>query len=534
MFPAEAAAARAIFDSLRIADVAGCPTIGESCREWVFQFCDAIFGAYDHETGRRLIQEFFLMIAKKNSKSTIAAGIMTTALCRNWREEGEFYVLAPTKEVADNCFKPASSMVAKDEELSDLIHVQSHLRLLTHRQTGATLKVIAADSETVSGKKTIGLLVDEVWLFGQRANAADMLREVAGGLASRPEGFIIYLTTQSDKPPAGVFRTKLKYARDVRDGKIVDKTFLPVLYEFPPRMVEVGDHLKPENFHIPNPNLGASVDVVFLERKLRQAEIEGKEEVAGTLAKHLNVEVGLALRSDSWAGAEFWPQQSLEVLTLDAILDRCEVVTVGIDGGGLDDLLGLCVIGRERGTGRWLSWHGAWAHKIALTRRKDIAPRLLDFEKDGDLWIVERPGDDVEAAADIVMRIEERGLLAEHGIGVDAAGIGAIVTELSGRGIDPEKRIVAIGQGYKLNGAIKDTERLLAGGTLWHGGRPLMAWCVGNARVETKGNAILITKQASGSAKIDPLMATFNAVSLMSLNPEARGGFPDDYEPKVW
>ena len=31
----------------------------------------------------------------------------------------------------------------------------------------------------------------------------------------------------------------------------------------------------------------------------------------------------------------------------------------------------------------------------------------------------------------------------------------------------------------------------------------------------------LITKQASGTAKIDPLMATFNAVSLISLNPQS-------------
>jgi phage terminase large subunit-like protein len=45
-----------------------------------------------------------------------------------------------------------------------------------------------------------------------------------------------------------------------------------------------------------------------------------------------------------------------------------------------------------------------------------------------------------------------------------------------------------------------------------------MAWAVGNARVELKGNAIVITKQASGTAKIDPLMAAFNAIAWMAAN----------------
>jgi len=48
-----------------------------------------------------------------------------------------------------------------------------------------------------------------------------------------------------------------------------------------------------------------------------------------------------------------------------------------------------------------------------------------------------------------------------------------------------------------------------------------MNWVAGNARVVAQGNAISITKQASGSAKIDPLMATFDATSLMALNPDA-------------
>ena len=70
-----------------------------------------------------------------------------------------------------------------------------------------------------------------------------------------------------------------------------------------------------------------------------------------------------------------------------------------------------------------------------------------------------------------------------------------------------------------MTGAIKTSERKLAEGMMIHGGQKMMAWCVGNAKIEPRGNAISITKQAAGFAKIDPLMALFNAVSLMSLNP---------------
>lgn len=531
IYPEQAEQALAIFKELRVVDLPGQPTFGECSEQWVFDFVAAIFGGYDAETGKQLIREFYLLISKKNTKSTIAAGIMLTAVILCWRHDEEHLILAPTKEVADNSFKPAAAMVRADDELLTLFHIQDHQRTITHRNTGASLKVVAADTDTVSGKKAGRVLVDEHWIFGKRAGASAMFTEALGGQVSRDEGWVIYLTTQSDEPPAGVFKDKLEYFRDVRDGKILDPKSLGVLYEFPPEMVERQEYLVPENFGITNPNLGKSVSREWLEDQLRKLQHKKDGAFQQFLAKHLNVEIGLNLRSDRWAGADFWEAAGDTSLTLDLILDRSEVVVVGIDGGGLDDLLGLAVLGRCSRTKRWLLWTHAWAHSIVLERRQDIAPRLRDFEASGHLSLVKRPGEDVKAVADIICRVQETGLMPEkNAIGVDTSGIGDIIDELQ----RPERgtldgQIVGISQGWKLNAAIKTTERKVAGGEFQHGAQDLMAWCVGNARVVQAGNAILITKQASGTAKIDPLMATFNTVALMAMNPEPRV-IGEDYE----
>lgn len=519
IYPDQAEAALAIFKELRVVDLPGRPTFGECADQWVFDFVAAIFGAYDADTGQQLIREFYLLISKKNTKSTIAAGIMLTAVILCWREDEEHLILAPTKEVADNSFKPAASMVRADDELAELFHVQDHVRTITHRVSRSALKVVAADTETVGGKKSGRILVDEHWLFGKRANSDGMFMEALGGQVSRPEGWIIYLTTQSDDPPAGVFKQKLDYVRDVRDGKIEDLKTLGVLYEYPADMLEARAYMERANFGITNPNLGRSVSAEWIEDELRKLKGRTDGTLQKFLAKHLNVEIGMSLRADRWAGADYWQQCGDEAVTFEALLARCEVVTFGVDGGGLDDLLGASAVGREAKTGAWLTWSHAWAHRIVLERRKEIAPLLLDFQQQGDLTIVGEVGEDVREVADYIEQIEEAGLLDQ--VGVDPAGIGAIVDEIVERGIDHD-RIVGIPQGWKLAGAIKTTERKLAGKQIQHGGRKMMTWSVSNAKVEPRGNAVMITKQTSGTAKIDPLMSLFNAVALMAMNPKAR------------
>lgn len=527
IFPEQAEQALAIFKELRVVDQPGKPTFGECSEPWVFDFVAAIFGAYDAEVGKQLIREFGLLVSKKNTKSTIAAGIMLTAAILCWREDEEHLILAPTKEVADNSFKPAAGMVRADEELASLFHVQDHVRTITHRLTKASLKVVAADTDTVSGKKSGRILVDELWLFGKQPRAEAMFMEATGGQISRDEGWVIYLTTQSDEPPAGVFKEKLNYWRRVRDGEILDEKTLGILYEFPKAMVESKAYMDPANFYVTNPNLGRSVSQEWLADNLRKNEGKQGDAFLQFVAKHLNVEIGLNLRSDRWVGADFWQSQALPALTLEEVIERSDVATIGLDGGGLKDLYGLCVLGRDRETSQWLAWFKAFAHPSVLEYQKKEISKFRDFEKDGDLVVVQRVRDDIDAIAEIVRRVADAGLLERDGrsaaIGVDRNGLGDTLDALAEVGILPEQ-VVAIPQGWQLMSAILTTERRLAGGELWHADTALMNYCLGNARTEQKMNAFMVTKEVS-EGKIDPLMALFNAVELMSRVPAAVRSF---------
>lgn len=516
LFPEVADVAERIFKELILVDVMDSPKMGEVTLDWVIEFVRAIFGAYNPETKRRLIREFFLLISKKNTKSTLAAGIMMVALILNDRLSAELIILAPTKEVADNSFNPIRDFIKADPELNEMFNVSEHTKTVTHLGTNAVLKVVAAESDSSAGKKASIILIDEIWVFGKRPRAESMFREAKGGLASRPEGCVIYLSTMSDEVPCGVFKQLLDYARDVRDGVKVDKTFLPLIYEFPKQMLEDGEHLKPENFYITNPNLGASVDLEYLISEFNKVKDAGEESLRDFLAKHLNVEIGMNLRANRWAGAEYWLQQS-KSFTLSKLIDQSDVIAAGIDGGGLDDLLGFAVLGRHAKSRKWWLWNHAWCLRIALERRKENAPKYLDFEKEGSLTIVDSVGPDITQLAQYAKQVYDSGKLDK--IGLDPLGLGGLLDGLLAVGI-PQEQMIAVAQGYKLAGYIQTTERKLAEGNLYHAGQDLMTWCAGNARIVMKGNGMMISKQESGTAKIDPLIATFNAVALLSLNPE--------------
>lgn len=461
--------------------------------------------------------------------TTNGALLMLTALLLNERPRAPFLLTAPVQRTADEAFSAIAGAIALDPVLEAKLHVRDHVKMIVHRETKARLEIATFDPAVMTGKKVVGALIDEQHVLGKMPRADKAMLQLRGGMQPFPEAFLAIITTQSDEAPAGVFRDDLAKARAVRDGRQVSP-LLPVLYEFSEEVQRdpTQPWKNPELWPRVTPNAGRSISIERLAGDFTDEEAKGEAALRLWASQHLNIEIGMALHSDRWAGAECWEQQGTR-LSLDDVLQRSEVVTVGIDGGGKDDMLALVVLGRERGTGNWLAWAHAWLHEKALALRKQEATRYQGFAEDGDLTIVTGSPHDVLQLAGIVSKVARSGLLpAEKGIGLDPEKTHKVVLEaLLNEDID-ECQPVAIPQSWRLIGAITVTERKLDECALWHSGSRLMAWCVGNAKVEPRGNAAVITKQASGSAKIDPLMALFDAVSIMSLNPAAARSWWED------
>jgi phage terminase large subunit-like protein len=516
-----AAKARAFFNRLKLPDVPGNPTLATACGEWFRDILCAFLASEDPETKRRLVWELLCMVPKKNSKTTYVAALGLTALYMEDAPNRQMLLVAPSQNISERCFDQAQGMIRLDPRLNAIFKVQDHLKCIERRKTGTKLDVKTFDTSIVTGEIPVLTIIDELHELGKKAKAAAVMQQIRGGGITMQGGQVLMITTQSDEPPAGIWKTELAKARAIRDGRGGSAPImLPVLYEFPPELQRKEEYWREKkNWPAILPNIGRSIDPDRLADDYENNGRVNKEAETIWLSQHLNIEMGVGFASDGWRGADFWEGAAdTSLASLDELLERSEVVTFGGDGGGLDDLLAAAVIGREKKTRHWLCWAHAWANRKVLKLRPDIASKLQDCEQEKSVTICNVP-DDMTGLGDVFQKVLKSGLLPEkNAVALDPNNVAAMIEELSSRGM-PEEMLRRLLQGPALSPAWWGIERKLDDGTFFHGGTDLMNWVVGNAKVESKGNAILITKQMAGRAKIDPLIAIGCAAILMSWNP---------------
>lgn len=535
----EAELGLAFFDELRLPDVPGKPRLGDAAGEWFRDIVRTSFGSWDPTSQSNFIRDIFVLAPKGSSKTSYGAGYALAVMLMNRRPRAEALFIGPTQAISDRAYEQAVGMIEESPDLRRRFRPRDHIKTIEDLVNHSEMKVKTFDLKILTGGILIFAHLDEVHLLGRTHYAAKVIRQIRGGIDKTPEGKFLITTTQSDEIPAGAFKDELHNARRHRDGKFRGKNARPtlsVMFEFPTDIAKEPAMWKdPTNWPLVQPNLGRSVHLAPLIQDWNSEKEKGDHAIRVWASQYLNIEMGIGMKTDGWPGAAYWEQAEDDTITLETLLKRSEAVVVGIDGGGLDDLYGLSVLGREpaeievkvkvQGVDiiikmkRWLSWSHAWCHRGVLERRQTIAPKLLEFDEAGELGIVDDTLVALAESVGIIQQVNDAGLLAC--VAIDPEGpYGELVDALAEIKITEESgQVIGVQQGYRLMNAIKTTEGRLSNGMMTHAKSALMDWCVENVRIEPTATAIRATKQNAGDAKIDPWAALQNAATVMVRNP---------------
>lgn len=517
----EAERAVRVFSRLRLGDVVGNPTTIEAGCDWFLPIVRVLFGSLDPRTDERAIREIMCLTPKKCGKTTFAALLILVDLliCKTPRQS--WLLIAPTVDSAKLAFNQMKAAVELDPALSAVLDVSGGLGTspmrIRNRRTGGLVTIRPFDARSLTGVRQ-NTMCDELHLLSELSGADRAFGQARGALMSDSRSFSFWITTQSERPPKGIFRQQLDRGRATRSGENDDPSFLFVAYE--PDATDKPDD--PETWKLVIPP-SAPIKISDMQRAYSSAVAAGESEKHRWLSQHVNVEIGTSVQEEGWPVARYWdrltdPDLRPTFESMRTALDRCTHCTIGIDVGGSDDMSSVCMLFMDENDRDdvWRVTSRAWLTTDGLALRPQFGGDWSDLMDEGTLSRLEHVGDDIDAVLELVRTVHEAGKLA--GIGIDPYGAADLVRALQiylGETDDTpegERYIHGIAQNFTLTAPILSMERKAGAGKLRHDGSKLLRMAIGNAVLVPRGiSGVGFERRAA--RKIDPLMAMTNAAA---------------------
>lgn len=448
-----------------------------------------LFG-WQRQDGTRRFRTSFWFLPRKNGKSAIAAAISNYMLLCDGEAEAECYCAASDREQASLVFKAAASMLRKNEQLAKRVKIRESTRRVIYKDS--FLRAIPANEGGSHGFNSSLIVGDELHTWPNR-DFYDTLHTSTG---AREQPLEIYITT------AGHDQTSICYevysrAKAIRDGKIEDETFLPVLYE-----AEEGDDFKdPAVWAKANPNLGVSVREDYIAAECKKA-IENPAYENTFKRLHLNMWTAQDVRwlpMDKWRSCEASP---------DPIHDE-RPVWGGLDLASVKDFTAFVMVARD-GDG-YKCWGHYWLpqERIDYLERKHNIP-LTKWVREG--WVTAIPGAEIEDGPIIAHIAQAARDYDLRTVGFDRWGSKHVRQQLEeNHGIT----MAQVGQGVaSLNAPAKELEKCVLGGRLDHSCDPVLDWMADNAVVKPDDNGNIKPVKTSGGVyrHIDGIVALIMAI----------------------
>lgn len=490
---------------------AGMPITLEPWQQFILW---VLFGWYvvTNDGGRRRrFRTALVEVARKNGKTTIAAGTGLFMLTADGEAGAEIYSVATKRDQARICHGDATQMVKSSAQLRKTIKVfKNNLHVV---ETASKFEPLSSDYNTLDGLNIHFAIGDELHAWPDRA-LWDVIETATG--ARRQPLLLAISTAGSDTQ--GLLWQLHEYTEKVLHGVIEDDTFFGMVFS-----LDAGDDWENEAVWVKaNPNLGISKYWDDMRTKAARAK-----EMPAALNAFLRLELNVWTRGETkWMNMDAWKACG-QAVDVNGLAGRTGYAA--LDLSSVSDITALVLVFPPEMEGDlFMIIPFFFVPEGAIDERahKDRVPYPA-WVRQG--YLIATPGNLVDYEFILATLERQMELYDIRALAFDRWGSQKITTDLQNRlgfTVDPKTHelsgdplLIQFGQGFaSMSPPMKELERLVLGHQLAHGNHPVLTWMADNvvARLDPAGN-IKPDKEKSRE-KIDGITALIMALARALLH----------------
>lgn len=243
---------------------------------WQKALIQTIFGFVD-DKGFRKYREVFIVVARKNGKSTLLSAIGLYMLFADGEGGAQVCCVASKKDQAKIVFEEAKNMVAQSKLLKK--HIRKRKGDLYVDLTFSTFEPLTSDSNTLDGLNMHCGILDEVHAWKDR-NVYDVSKQSMG---ARQQPLLISIST-AGFVRENIYDSLYEHSENNLNGLIDDERFISFIYELDSRK----EWINPKAYIKANPGLGTIKSQEYLDEQVKRAKND-KSYLSTVLTKDFNI-----------------------------------------------------------------------------------------------------------------------------------------------------------------------------------------------------------------------------------------------------
>lgn len=452
-----------------------------------------VFGWRHKDTGLRRFRRWYEEVARKNAKSTKAAGILLYMLVADDEPGAHVYSAATTGDQAREVFDVARNMALRLPEFQRRFGVDVGKHDIVVADTASSCRPLNAEGSTLDGLNIHCAVVDE--LHAHKTRAVHDVLDSATGARAQP---LIMMITTAGSDRSGICYEQRDYTIKVLDGVIEDDSWFGVIFT-----LDDGDDWRdPINWRKANPNLGVSVVRDDLEAAARKA-IAMPSAQGGFLTKRLNIWVNA---DSAWMDMQAWDRCADRSLTVDRVRHLC--CTQGLDLASKVDVAARVRLFRDLDADKYYLIPTFWLPERAV--ESGTNSQYDGWRRSGHLQVSEGEVIDFDSIEDD-LRADARELqLAE--VAYDPWQATQMASHLLEEGLPMVEYRQTV---QNMSEAMKQLEALVLQGKLIHDGNPVMTWMISNVVCHRDAKDNIYPRKERHENKIDGPVAAIMALGRL-------------------